>query len=265
MDVLQFHHHDRNHALDLPLGVHHDAGLALAHFLAQARDALLRRGGVPARPELLQRLLADGHLHFLVHADDQVTILSEGDLEVVGPGARGRVRPPEPPVEGPGVLRDDIREGRVPGVLGQQGHHRVARHGEHLAGRAGRGAAHVDPVRPERRLADPLAQGHGRDPRRVHGGRHGLLDVGHLAGEEVVGRVGRRAGHEEVVVGSQHGALHGLHAQLADHAVVDAHPHPEERVLSQEPVEPLVADSRAEAGGEELHRVYVLFLELRLH
>mmetsp|Transcript_90796 Transcript_90796/g.220310 ORF Transcript_90796/g.220310 Transcript_90796/m.220310 type:complete len:266 (+) Transcript_90796:682-1479(+) len=265
MDVLQFHHHDRNHALDLPLGVHHDAGLALAHFLAQARDALLRRGGVPARPELLQRLLADGHLHFLVHADDQVTILSEGDLEVVGPGARGRVRPPEPPVEGPGVLRDDIREGRVPGVLGQQGHHRVARHGEHLAGRAGRGAAHVDPVRPERRLADPLAHLHGRGLRAVHRSRGRLLDVDHVPLHEAVGLAALAAGLEEVVVRCEHDGVHGLHAQLADHAVVDAHPHPEERVLSQEPVEPLVADSRAEAGGEELHRVYVLFLELRLH
>mmetsp|Transcript_141909 Transcript_141909/g.441202 ORF Transcript_141909/g.441202 Transcript_141909/m.441202 type:complete len:402 (-) Transcript_141909:659-1864(-) len=222
--VAEPQHYDRGHALDLTLSVEHDATLASLDLLLELVEARLHRRVLATTAE---RGETDRYPKTVLHANNQVTVVRKGHAQVRGPGGDWRLGGRDARVEELAVApRDLVHEG----VVLQDRHQGLAVEGQQAAVRLRLGRADVDPVRPERSLADPLARIYGHGLGLRHRGRRGFLGVGHAAAHDAVGRAGRGASQEELVRGGDGAAVHGHHADPAPQSDVHVDPQAEETV-----------------------------------
>mmetsp|Transcript_6632 Transcript_6632/g.18444 ORF Transcript_6632/g.18444 Transcript_6632/m.18444 type:complete len:331 (+) Transcript_6632:1027-2019(+) len=131
--------------------------------------------------------------------------------------------------------------------------------------------AHVRPVDPERRLAEPLPGPHGGDLRRLRRGGVGLLRVAHLAASEHVDprRIG--AGRKQIVLGAEVHEGNGLRASAVHEHGLEVHPEPEDRVphhvwfLDLEPEAVPQARRQQPQGGDIVLMDRILLRQALLH
>mmetsp|Transcript_60713 Transcript_60713/g.159638 ORF Transcript_60713/g.159638 Transcript_60713/m.159638 type:complete len:527 (-) Transcript_60713:1527-3107(-) len=265
-------HGDVLEALHLPELVRDQGAHAREDLLPQVVDLALRqrppRDSRADEPELgqlplqlLERDIRDDQARLPLHGAHELLGGGHRDLEVGRPRHAVLAAERHAAVEDLTILLRDMAEGSVPS------HHLEHPFGparEHAAGlrhlRADldlRGAD-VDPVGPERRLAQPLAHRHLRVNLRVHGEEVGVLDVLNGAAGDQVGAVAGVARLEELVVLAEGQEVQRVHAELLGQVLVDRDPDGEERVALQV----LHAEVEAQLGeqfwGEERQGGHVL-------
>mmetsp|Transcript_133449 Transcript_133449/g.414994 ORF Transcript_133449/g.414994 Transcript_133449/m.414994 type:complete len:431 (-) Transcript_133449:966-2258(-) len=196
----------------------------------------------------LQGLQADGHLRLTGHGYDHIGEAGSRDIHVVRPSLR-RHGPRHLAVEDLAVGGHD---GPEHGVLTGDLQHRLGLQDRQLALLLGCGRADVNPLAPQRRLAEPCALAHLRGDLLQR--RRGVRPLGVLedAGQHEVGRVGSRAGDEEVVAWMHNCKFQAVTAQLPHAVLVHGQPQAQQGVIADGRQEGLIAQLHEEAAGEVL-------------
>mmetsp|Transcript_39517 Transcript_39517/g.100968 ORF Transcript_39517/g.100968 Transcript_39517/m.100968 type:complete len:205 (-) Transcript_39517:354-968(-) len=119
----------------------------------------------------------------------------------------------------------------------------------------------MDPLRPQRRLAEPLPGLHRRRDLLLHGRRVRGLHVVQRPAHQAPGAVDCISGQEEIVLRPQETEADGLCASPLREVYVDAHPEPEKWVSSK--MWPLDGEAqlRSEGGREHVEDLDLLLCE----